>query len=342
MSNFHSARPTVLIVDDKPDNIDVLAEVLLPHYRTKGANSGERALQIANNHPDLDLILLDVMMPGMSGYQVCSQLKKNPLTRDIPVIFVTALQERVNEQQGFALGAVDYISKPVFPPLVLARVRAHMAERSQAKRLEQMVRELTGELETTRMQVIHTLARAAELRDDDTGSHVVRMSRYACLIAKSYGMSSDEVDLLLHAAPMHDVGKIGIPDQILLKPGPLDVSEFEIMRRHPLLGAEILGNESSTLMRAAHEVALTHHEKWDGSGYPYGLQAEDIPLRGRIVAIADVFDALTTQRPYKAAWTIERSMDHMEQAAGRHFDPELFEHFKRSLPGVLEIRQQYS
>lgn len=335
-------RQTILIVDNEPGNIDVLNAALSPLYQTKIAVNGERALKIAMGPTKPDLILLDIIMPGINGYEVCRQLKKDSSTHNIPIIFVTSMDEVDDERTGLELGAVDYITKPISASIVLARVRTHLTLYDQTRELERKVRLRTAELETTRLQIIHRLGRAAEFKDNETGYHVLRMSHYARLIGEAIGMSPDEADLLFHAAPMHDLGKIGIPDHILLKPGKLDEAEWNIMRQHPVMGAEILGQHPSALLQAARTVALTHHEKWDGSGYPDGLRGEEIPLFGRIVAIADVFDALTSSRPYKTAWSVEAAMAMIEEGSARHFDPALIPAFKSVLPAVLEIKSRYA
>jgi putative two-component system response regulator len=335
-------RQTILIVDDTPENIDLLTEVLDPYYLTKVALNGEKALKIMAGEVKPDLILLDIMMPGISGYDVCQRLKRNSDTHGIPIIFVTAMNEMEDEKKGLELGAVDYITKPISPSIVLARVRTHLALYDQTRELERLVALRTQELETTRFQIIRRLGRAAEFKDNETGNHVIRMSHYARLTAQAAGMASAQVDILFHAAPMHDVGKIGIPDNILLKPGKLDELEWEVMRQHPAMGAGIIGNHSDALLQAARSVAVTHHEKWDGSGYPYGLRGEEIPIFGRIVAIADVFDALTTERPYKKAWTVEAALELIDESAGSHFDPGLSAPFKSALPAMLQIKSQYA
>ncbi len=337
-----STQSTILLVDDVADNIDILNAILSPHYRTRVALNGEKALRIAGSANPPDLILLDIMMPGLSGYDVCQQLKANPDTRDIPVIFVTAMSEVEDEKRGLELGAVDYITKPVSPPIVLARVRTHLALYDQNRELARQVRERTAELFNTRQQIIRRLGRAAEFRDNETGNHIIRMSHFCRLIGAAAGLGEKSVEILYNASPMHDVGKIGIPDHILLKQGKLDDEEWAIMRRHPEIGAEIIGQHSDELLQTAWMIALCHHEKWDGSGYPSGLKGEQIPLMARIAALADVFDALTTVRPYKRAWSVEEAVSFIESQAGSHFDPALIEPFKRVLPDMLRIREEFS
>lgn len=335
-------KQTVLVVDDTPENIEVLAGVLSPHYKVKFATNGEKALKIMMSPTQPDLVLLDVMMPGMSGHDVCRRLKDDPRTRHVPVIFVTALGEVSDEADGLALGAVDYITKPVSAPIVLARVKTHLALYDQNRELALQVRGQTQEINETRLEIIRRLGRASEYKDNETGLHIIRMSHYSRLLGEASGMPEDEAEILLNAAPMHDVGKIGIPDNILRKPGPLNEEEWAVMKRHPQMGAEIIGDTQSPLLQMAKKIALTHHEKWNGSGYPHGLTGEDIPLPGRIVAIADVFDALTTERPYKKAWSIPDALELLKKESAVHFDPALVEMFFKIQPAVLEIRDQFS
>ncbi len=336
-------RHTILVIDDMPDNIEVLRGILRPEYRVLAATSGQEALELLEGGLAPDLILLDVMMPGMDGTQVCRALKSNPRTVDIPVIFVTARGDEQHEGQGFELGAVDYIAKPVKPRIVLARVRTHLALSDQQHVLESMVRERTDQLYTTRLKVIRTLGQAAEFKDNETGMHIVRMSKYSRELATAMGMPGNWTDLLYNAAPMHDIGKIGIPDAVLLKPGKLDPDELVIMRTHAEIGARIIGDpEGSELFALAASVAMTHHEKWDGSGYPNGLSGEHIPLEGRIVAVADVFDALTSERPYKKAWTVDDALALLSQEKGRHFDPAIVDTFIEILPTILDIKSRHA
>jgi len=322
-------RPLILAVDDEASNLQLLRQILQDHYRLLFAKDGARALELARQERP-DLVLLDVMMPGMSGYEVCASLKANPDTAAIPVIFVTALTDTADELEGFEAGAVDYITKPVSPPIVRARVRTHLS----LVRME--------ELRATRLEIVQRLGLAAEYKDNETGLHVIRMSHFSRILGIAAGMSEVEADDLLHAAPMHDVGKIGIPDRILQKPGPLDPDEWQVMQSHVTIGAEIIGEHEGGMLALAAQIALTHHEKYDGSGYPNGLRGEDIPLVGRIVAIADVFDALTSKRPYKKAWTEDEALTFLREQKGRHFDPALVDLFLEQMPAVRAVQQRWA
>ena len=333
---------TILIVDDQPENIDVLRGLLKNDYTLRVATSGERALAVAQSEPQPDLILLDISMPQMDGFEVCRRLRADLRTQSIPVIFVTALISVDDEARGLALGAVDYVTKPISPAVVEARVRLHLALHDRERHLAHLVEEKTRELRDTRLQIIRRLGRAAEYKDDETGNHVIRMSYYARLLAVAAGLSEHQADVLYSAAPMHDIGKIGIPDGILQKPGKLTPEEWQIMRQHPAIGAGIIGKHEDPMLETARIVALTHHEKWDGTGYPRQLKGEAIPLVGRIVAIADVFDALTSERPYKKAWPVKDAADYIAAQSGLHFDPRLASAFLGILPSVLEVRDRYS
>jgi putative two-component system response regulator len=321
--------PLILAVDDEASNLQLLRQILQDHYRLRFAKDGPRALELAREERP-NLILMDVMMPGMSGYEVCAALKADPVTASIPVIFVTALNDTDDELEGFEAGAVDYITKPVSPPIVRARVRTHLS----LVRME--------ELRASRLEIVQRLGLAAEYKDNETGLHVIRMSHFARILGLAAGMTEFEADDLLHAAPMHDVGKIGIPDRILQKPGPLDPDEWKVMQSHARIGAEIIGRHERGVLALAHDIALAHHEKWDGSGYPNGLAGEDIPLVGRICAIADVFDALTSVRPYKKAWTEQDAVNFLVQQKGKHFDPSLVDLFIAQLPAIRAIRQRWA
>ncbi|WP_115718335.1 HD-GYP domain-containing protein [Gallaecimonas mangrovi] len=333
---------TLLLVDDVPENLHILREALKDTYNLKVATSGAKALLLARSEPRPDLVLLDIMMPDMDGIEVCQTLKSDPLTHRIPVIFVTAMGEVADETRGFSVGAVDYITKPISPPIVRARVANHLQLYQQERGLESLVRERTKELEDTRQAIIVRLGRAAEYKDNETGMHVQRMSHYAYEIALAMAMPSDWAELLKAAAPMHDVGKIGIPDAILQKPGKLDDHEWTVMRTHPEIGAEILKDDPSPLMTMACVIALTHHEKFNGGGYPKGLKGQDIPLEGRIVAVADVFDALTSDRPYKKAWSVDDALALLHKEAGQHFDPDVVRAFDSIVDKVPGIRQAFN
>ena len=335
-------KQCVLVVDDTPENIDVIKGVLGDCYRLKVALNGLKALKIAEADPPPDLILLDIMMPEMDGYEVCRRLKENPITRRIPIIFLTAKNQIEDEARGFQLGAVDYITKPISPPIVQARVRTQLALYDQNRTLEEKVVQRTAELNSTRLEIIRRLGRAAEFKDNETGLHVIRMSKYSQLLGLAAGIDDIEADILLNASPMHDIGKIGTPDSILRKPARLDDDERKEMEKHTIIGASIIGKHETPLLAMARRVALTHHEKWDGSGYPNGLAAEDIPLEGRIVAIADVFDALTSERPYKNAWPVEKATNLIQEESGTHFDPGLTPRFLEIIPEVLKVKQEFS
>lgn len=341
-------QQVVLVVDDSPENIYVLAAILKDAYRVKVALNGEKALSIALSDDAPHLILLDILMPGMDGIEVCRQLKSNERTRKIPIIFVTAKGESDSEECGFSVGAVDYITKPISPSLVKARVKTHLTLYDQNRVLEAEVSKRTLELQmaferlkSASTDTIQRLSRAAEFRDDDTGDHVIRMSNYAAAIAQKMNYSLDFVDKLLWAAPMHDVGKIGIPDKILLKPGKLSAEEWHIMQRHSEMGASILTGSDSDIIQIAETVALTHHEKWDGTGYPRRLEGDEIPIEGRIVAVADVFDALTTKRPYKDAFPDEKAFGIIIEGRGKHFDPDVVDAFLSEKEEILSIKQRY-
>lgn len=334
---------TILVVDDAPENIDVLVGILKPSYQIKVARDGEMAIKIANIRPRPNLILLDIMMPGIDGYETCKRLKLDIATRDIPIIFITAKISVDDEAKGLSLGAVDYIAKPVNPAIVMQRVKTHLSLSNQKRALYQQVKLQTKELISTRNNIIQKLGRAAEFKDNETGDHVQRMSKYAFVLATAFGMDEAAADMLMNAAPMHDIGKIGVPDHILKKAGRLNEDEWQVMKEHAAFGGKILDEKNpSPLMEMAKTVAITHHEKWDGSGYPKGLKAQEIPLTGRIIAIADVFDALTSARPYKPAWTIERSVELIKSESGKHFDPELVDCFVNNLDEIIAIKAQFS
>lgn len=319
------SQSPILIVDDEPENLAALRQVLSAEHRLVFASNGTDAIAAARKHAP-SLILLDIQMPDMFGYEVCTTLKNAPDTKDIPVIFVTSMSDVGNEAAGFAVGAVDYIVKPISPPIVRARVNTHLS----------LVR--TTRLEQSYRDAIYMLGEAGHYNDSDTGVHIWRMAAYAAALAQASGWNDEDCQQIELAAPMHDTGKIGIPDVILRKPGKLDANEWEIMKTHTTIGYDILSKSAAPVFKMAAEIALRHHEKWDGSGYPDGLAGEAIPESARIVALADVFDALTMKRPYKEAWSVEQAMATLREGSGGHFEPRLVELFDSILSRIIEIR----
>jgi len=345
----HILQARILVVDDNLTNVVLLQKLLEAegYLHVEGVTDSRVVVGMYEAEP-YDLVLLDIRMPHMDGYDVMEGLK-GVANGDIPPIMVlTAQTDMDTKLKALAAGAQDFLHKPFDRVEALTRIHnmievrlLHKQVRRQNEILEQKVQERTQELEDTRLEVVHRLGRAAEYKDNETGMHVVRMSKIAHLLAVALGMSDEDAKLLLHASPMHDIGKIGIPDGVLLKPGKLDPDEWEVMKTHSQIGAEILGDHPSPLMQMARLVALTHHEKWDGSGYPKGLKGEDIPLVGRITALADVFDALTSQRPYKKAWPVEDAVQLIRDNSGKHFDPKLVEVFLDKLPEIQAICERY-
>ncbi len=357
-----ATRPTVLVVDDTPQNLNLISELLTPRYKVRVAPSGARALQIAQATPP-DLILLDVVMPDTDGYEVCRQLKADVKTGDIPVIFLTSRHDLEDEALGFSLGAVDYIAKPVVPPLLLARVHTHLTLKVATDFLRDKSSYLAAEVER-RTQEVHdvqdvtilTLASLAEARDNDTGNHILRTQRYVRLLATAlrehpaYAPHLDEqtIEWLYKSAPLHDIGKVGIPDAILLKPGKLTPAEFEIMKTHTTLGRDAIAAAEQRLgrtvpfLRIAKEIAYSHQEKWDGSGYPLGLAGEAIPLSARLMAVADVYDALICKRVYKGAMTHDEAVAIVLAGRGSHFDPAVVAAFEATQDGFMAIAEAFA
>jgi putative two-component system response regulator len=349
---------SILLVDDEESNLKLLARILQSAgYKNVIATQDSRNTLslIQENHSDL--LLLDLNMPHMDGYAVMEQIKNQIDTGTMPAILVLTAQNTQDfRQRALDNGARDYVTKPFDIQELLSRVRnlldVHCAQkfmRNQNLILEEMVQTRTKALQDahqklrdSRLQVVRRLGRAAEYRDNETGLHIIRMSNIAALLGQAAGMDEYSSNLLLNASPMHDIGKIGIPDHILLKPGKLDPEEWDIMKTHAQIGADILAEDDSDLLCMARDIALTHHEKWDGSGYPNSLQGEKIPLVGRVTALADVFDALTSERPYKKAWPVDDAVRLITEESGKHFDPALVEHFMKLLPEIIDIRDKYA
>lgn len=366
------ARPReILIVDDEAVNLSVLSKVLTPHFVVRASKKGEDALSNASVEPVPDLVLLDIMMPGMDGYEVLTKMRAAPKTRDIPVIFLSALNADLDEEKGLRLGAVDYITKPFKPAIVLERIRTHLELKEARDRLKNQNEWLEAEVnrrvrENQMIQDVSmiVIAQLAETRDADTANHVLRTRAYVDIIARRLLTSSKYADELkrsleriVKASPLHDIGKIGIPDAILLKPGKLSPEEFDVMKTHCRIGggairraianAEILKEDrpadttpsSLLFLEEAETIAAFHHERWDGTGYPNGLKGDEIPLSARIMALADVFDALTSDRPYKSAWSVDEAVAYIREQRGGHFDPDIVDAFETELDAFIQVRR---
>lgn len=345
---------TLLIVDDNPENRALLAGLLRPYYRLQIAVGGAQALELCQKKKP-DLVLLDIMMPEMDGYEVCQRMQDDLDLRDIPVIFLTAKSQIEDEQRGFDVGAVDYIQKPISPPILLARTRTHLRLRQtmkllaeQNETLEQKVKARTHELEMLQDATIIAMASLAETRDNETGNHIRRTQRYVEVLAKQLlaeglfaeELTTESITALYKSSPLHDIGKVGIPDQVLLKPGKLTEDEFETMKQHTVLGRDVIESVEKCIdfqcdfLTFAKDIAYSHQEKWDGSGYPQGLRGEEIPLCARLMAIADVYDALISKRVYKPAFSHEKAVTIIEEGSGCHFDPTLVSAF-------LHVQEQF-
>jgi len=356
-------QQSVLVVDDTPENLVLLHNLLKDRYHTKVANSGERALAVATAAPVPDLILLDVDMPGMTGFEVCKRLKNDSRTSHVPVIFLTARAEVEDEQRGFDAGGVDYVIKPISPPVVLARVRTHLRLKGVADFLKDKNAFLRSEVEarTRDVQVIQdvtimAMASLAETRDNETGNHIRRTQHYVRALARKLkphprfraALDNETIELLFKSAPLHDIGKVGIPDRILLKPGKLTVEEFEVMKTHTTLGrdailaAEKLLDTPSSFLRFAREIAHYHQEKWDGSGYPDGLAGDRIPISARLMALADVYDALISKRVYKPAFPHSKAVEIIREGRGSHFDPDVTDAFLGIADSFQAIAERFT
>ena len=356
-------RATILVVDDTPDNLALMSSLLKDQYKVKVANGGEKALRIAQLDSPPDLVLLDIMMPEMDGYQVLEQLKRDSRTRDIPVIFLTAKSEVEDERKGLELGAVDYITKPISPPIVLARVKTQLSLkaaadflRDKAKYLEQEVAKRTQEVMAIQDVTILAMASLAETRDSDTGNHIRRTQYYVRALAlqlKTHPrfarfLTDANIETLFKSAPLHDIGKVGIPDRILLKPGHFDEQEMQIMKTHATLGRDAISHAEKSLgtqvefLSMAKEIALSHQEKWDGSGYPQGLSGDAIPISARLMAVADVYDALISRRVYKEAMPHEQAVRIIAAGRGKHFDPDLVDAFLQISDEFRAIAERFA
>lgn len=356
------ATATILIVDDEPTNLALLTHLLRPLYQVRAANTGESALRAAANEPRPDLVLLDVMMPGMDGYGVLDRLRKNPVSADIPVIFITALSDVDEEERGLQLGAADYIVKPIKPTLLLARVRTQL----EAKHTRDWLKDKNAILEAevarrmiendlTQLVSIRALAHLAETRDPETGNHIHRTQNYVRTLALrlrqhprfSTFLDARTIDLLTKSAPLHDIGKVGIPDSILQKPGPLTPEEWEIMKTHARLGSDAIeqaehdAEQPVAFLALAKEIAHWHHEKWNGKGYPDGLTGDAIPISARLMALADVFDALISPRFYKAPIPFPEARDMIAAERGKHFDPDVVDAFMEGFDDFVAVAQKY-
>ncbi|MCB9096895.1 MAG: two-component system response regulator [Arcobacter sp.] len=342
-------KKIILVIDDTPDNLFLVTNLLKDLYTVKVANSGEKALQFLNETLIApDLILLDIMMPVLNGYDVLKKIKENPKLQNIPVVFLTAKSSVEDEKLGFDLGANDYITKPISPPILLARVKTQLENkaisdflRDKNEFLEKEIEKRTKDVVAIQNVTIFAMASLAETRDNETGNHIKRTSNYVKMLAKKLQnhpkfkayLTDEMIDTLYKSAPLHDIGKIGIPDYILLKPGKLTPEEFEIMKTHTTLGKEAIEHAEKELgyevdfLKTAKEIAYSHQEKYDGSGYPLGLKGDEIPISARLMSIADVYDALRSKRIYKNSLNLETTLKIMKEGRGSHFDPDMLDAF---------------
>ena len=358
-----TAKPTILVVDDTPDNLTLMSALLKDTYKVKVANNGEKALKYVQGDSKPDLILLDIMMPGLSGYDVIKELKSNVLTKGIPVIFLTAMSSSDDEKIGLDMGAADYITKPISPPVVMARVRTQLENKAAADFLrdqniflEQEVAKRTRELSAIQDVTILAMASLAETRDSDTGNHIRRTQFYVKVLAEklrthprfSNYLTDYNIDMLFKSAPLHDIGKVGIADRILLKPGRFTDDEFEIMKTHAALGRDAIVSAERQLgmevdfLRVAKEIAYCHHEKWDGTGYPEGTKGDAIPISARLMAVADVYDALISRRIYKEGMPQAKAMGIIKEGSGTHFDADVVEAAEQLLAEFTEIAERFA
>lgn len=350
ISDSEIFKAKILIVDDQKENLDLLDGILRVHGYSSLIFTGTPHEVISlYKRESPDLILLDLNMPGLDGYQIMAQLRIIENQAHPPILVLTGDSSSETRKRALQEGAKDFLSKPFDQVELLSRIR-NMLEywllykqvRDQNKILEEKVHERTAEIQETQLETIQRLSLVAEYRDDDTGMHIKRMSQYAVLLGKATGMKDEEAKLLFYAAQMHDIGKIKVPDHVLLKPGKLTPDEWEVVKFHTVLGSRILSGSKSKLLQMAELIALTHHERWDGTGYPTGLKGKDIPFVSRLCSLADVFDALTSKRPYKEPWPVEKAADEIKRLKGVNFDPELTDLFLEIFDKILEAKNKYS
>ena len=340
MLNVAPPQAVVLVIDDAEDIRNLVLQVLAPALQVRAAADGVEGVREALKAPQPDLILLDVVMPGRSGFEVCKALKANPATAAIPVIFLSGQSDAEHEVEGLKLGAEDYLAKPINPALLRQRVRTHLALADRRHELEALVRDRTRQLEETRLQLIRRLSRAMEYHETSAaGNRVLRLSQYARLLAEAAGARPTVCDMMMKAAPLHDIGKLGIPAEVLKRAGRLSEPDWEYVRRHPRLGAEIIGEHRDPLLELARVLALTHHERWDGSGYPDGLKGERIPWPGRVMAVVDAFEAMTATQFHHDPRSLDEAAREIVAGAGRQFDPKVVEAFRKALPAMRKVRE---
>ena len=356
-------QEVILVVDDQPDNLMLMSELLMGQYQVRVAGSGAKALRLAASEPRPDLVLLDIMMPEMDGYEVCRQLKADPLTAEIPVIFLTGMVSTADEQRGLDLGAVDYITKPISPPVTLARIRAHLKLKANAdflrdksEYLELEVRRRSRELQAAQDATLEAMATLCDLRDNPHSRHLLRIEQYMRLLADALarregeagGLDLEQIELLARSAQLHDIGKVAVPDRVLLNPGQLSPEDQLLMQSHTRIGHDALAAAERRLgspaefLRYAKEIAYGHHERWDGSGYPRGLHGEQIPLSARLLALIDCYDELTSRHPYHATLAPDEARQQILAASGSHFDPQVVEAFAEVADGFAAIAIRYA
>jgi putative two-component system response regulator len=337
------ARARVLVVDDAAELLMLMSRALSTEYEVDTASDAGSAIEKAFVAPQPDLILLDIEMPDVTGFEVCRALKGEAATANIPIIFLTGKTEAQAQVEGFELGAVDYITKPINAKVLMARVRMHLALADRREELERLVKERTEQLERSRTELIKRLGRAMEMHESAAvGNRVMRVGHYAKLLAQASGAKPQVCEMMQVAAPLYDIGKLGVPSEILRKNEKLSAPDWERVKRHPALGAEIIGEHDDPLLKLARQIALTHHECWDGSGYPHGLKGEAIPWPGRVMAVVDAFESMTTTQFYRSPKSMDDATFEIEKSAGKRYDPKIVEAFKKALPAMLKVRESFA